>query len=36
MDVLAALLPPLVVGGAVHVRLADRHERDFVELVERS
>ena len=28
--------PALVVGGAVHLRLAERHERDFVELVERS
>ena len=27
--------PALVVGGAVHLRLAERHERDFVELVER-
>ncbi len=28
--------PALVLGGAVHLRLAERHERDFVELVERS
>jgi hypothetical protein len=28
--------PALVVGGAVHLRLAERHERDFAELVERS
>jgi hypothetical protein len=28
--------PVLVLGGAVHLRLAERHERDFVELVERS
>ena len=28
--------PALVVGVAVHLRLAERHERDFVELVERS
>lgn len=28
--------PALVVGGIVYVRLAERHERDFVELVERS
>ena len=28
--------PALVLGGAVHVRLAERHERDFVDLVERS
>jgi hypothetical protein len=28
--------PALVVGGAVHLRLAERHERDFVDLVERS
>ena len=28
--------PALVVGGAMHLRLAERHERDFVELVERS
>ncbi len=35
--VLGALVyPALVVGGAVHLRLAERHERDFVELVERS
>lgn len=27
--------PALVVGGLVHVRLAERHERDFIELVER-
>lgn len=28
--------PALVVAGVVHVRLAERHERDFTELVERS
>ena len=28
--------PALVVGGAVHLRLAERHERAFVDLVERS
>ena len=28
--------PALVLGGTVHLRLAERHERDFVELVERS
>ena len=28
--------PALVVGGLVHLRTAERHERDFVELVERS
>jgi hypothetical protein len=28
--------PALAIGGAVHLRLAERHERDFVELVERS
>ncbi len=28
--------PALVVGGAVHLCLAERHEHDFVELVERS
>ena len=28
--------PALVVGGFVHLRLAERHERDFTELVERS
>jgi hypothetical protein len=28
--------PALVAGGAMHLRLAERHERDFVELVERS
>ena len=28
--------PALVIGGVVHLRLAERHERDFVELVERS
>jgi len=34
---LGLLAYPLLVGlGAVHVRLAQRHERDFVALVERS
>jgi hypothetical protein len=28
--------PALLVGGLVHLRLAERHERDFVDLVERS
>ena len=28
--------PALVLGGLVHVRLAERNERDFAELVERS
>lgn len=28
--------PALLLGGAVHLRLAERHERDFTELVERS
>ena len=28
--------PALVVGGLVHLRLAERHERDFAELVDRS
>ncbi len=28
--------PALVLGGAVHLRLAERLERDFVDLVERS
>ena len=28
--------PSLVLGGLVHVRLAERHERDFAELVDRS
>lgn len=28
--------PALIAGGWLHVRLAERHERDFVELVERS
>ena len=28
--------PALLAGGLLHVRLAERHERDFVELVERS
>jgi len=28
--------PALVLGGLVHVRLAERNERDFTELVERS
>ena len=28
--------PALVLGGLVHLRLAERHERDFTELVERS
>ena len=28
--------PLLVAGGALYVRLAERNERDFVELVERS
>lgn len=28
--------PALVLGGVVHLRLAERHEHDFVELVERS
>ena len=28
--------PALVLGGGVHLHLAERHERDFVELVERS
>jgi hypothetical protein len=28
--------PALLVGGAVYVRLAERNERDFVSLVERS
>ena len=28
--------PALVVAGLVHVRLAERHERDFTDLVERS
>ena len=28
--------PALVVGGALYLRLAERHERDFTELVERS
>lgn len=28
--------PALVLGGWVHLRLAERHERDFTELVERS
>ncbi len=28
--------PALLVGGAVYVRLAERNERDFVDLVERS
>ena len=32
----ALVYPALLVGGLVHVRLAERHERDFVELVERS
>ncbi|HEV7209666.1 MAG TPA: hypothetical protein VIC62_18740 [Nakamurella sp.] len=34
---LGLLAYPLLVGlGAVHVRLAQRHERDFVALIERS
>lgn len=28
--------PALVLGGLVYLRLAERHERDFTELVERS
>lgn len=28
--------PALVAGGWLHVRLAERHERDFVEAVERT
>ena len=28
--------PALLAGGLLHVRLAERHERDFVDLVERS
>ena len=28
--------PALLAGGLLHVRLAERHERDLVELVERS
>ena len=28
--------PALLVGGAVHLRLAERNEREFTELVERS
>ncbi|TAL22683.1 MAG: hypothetical protein EPN99_05620 [Frankiales bacterium] len=28
--------PALVLGGLVHLRLAERNERDFTELVERS
>lgn len=32
----AAVYPLLLAGGVLHVRLAERHERDFVELVERS
>lgn len=28
--------PALVLGGVVYLRLAERHERDFTELVERS
>ena len=28
--------PALLAGGWLHVRLAERHERDFVDLVERS
>ncbi len=28
--------PALVLGGLVHLRLAERHERDFAELVDRS
>lgn len=28
--------PALLLGGAVYLRLAERHERDFLELVERS
>ncbi len=28
--------PALLIGGGVHLRLAERHERDFTELVERS
>ncbi len=28
--------PALVLGGLVHLRLAERHERDFTDLVERS
>ena len=28
--------PALLAGGALYVRLAERNERDFVELVERT
>jgi hypothetical protein len=28
--------PALLLGGLVHLRLAERHERDFVDLVEHS
>ena len=28
--------PALLLGGGVYLRLAERHERDFTELVERS
>lgn len=28
--------PALVLGGVVYLRLAERHERDFIDLVERS
>ncbi|HEU0104356.1 MAG TPA: hypothetical protein VFR07_18765 [Mycobacteriales bacterium] len=28
--------PAMLLGGLVHLRLAERHERDFAELVERS
>jgi hypothetical protein len=28
--------PALLLGGLLHLRLAERHERDFAELVERS
>ena len=31
-----AAVTTLVVGGVVYVRLAERNERDFAELVERS
>ena len=30
------VFPALFAAGLVHLRLAERHERDFVELVERS
>lgn len=28
--------PALLLGGVLHLRLAERHERDFTELVERA